>query len=237
VFFTQVEHAKAMKLMPLFFLVVLLISAASQASKVLALKLVATIENKIVTSRDVEANYLVDHALYNNKQISQLTIGSDDFSEALNRLLVEMMVNEEAAFFEVAKVTENETDEALKGVKTRIQENPATKSRWGHLSYNDSQMKNLVERKLRANRFIKYKSNSSYVEPTEEEARDYFKKNRLKFGTMEFDQFKSNIKKYLGTKSAEERLRDWFDVLRKKHKVKNFMTGSINYDFSSTPHK
>ena len=47
----------------------------------------------------------------------------------------------------------------------------------------------------------------------------------MKFGTTDFDGFKTSIKKYLGRKNAEDRLRDWLDILRKKHKVKNLVSG------------
>jgi hypothetical protein len=100
------------------------------------------------------------------------------------------------------------------------------KKRWNQLGVSDSQLKEMVSRKLRANRFIKYKSNSSYVQVSDEEAREYYNKNELKFGATDFESFKDNIKKYLGRKNAEDRLRDWLDVLRKKHKVRNMMSGT-----------
>jgi hypothetical protein len=240
VFFTHQRHPKRVnKFIGRFtFIILFFLTSSLQAStKVLALKLVATIEDQIVTSREVEANYLVDKALYGKTQGNALSVGTQEFTEALTRLLVEMMVSEEAAFFDVAKVSESETEDSYRNVKTIIFSNSASKTKWQHLNYTDVQLKAMVTRKLRANRFIKYKSNSSYVEPSTEEAQQYFDKNRLKFGTMKFNQFQTNIKKYLGTKSAEDRLRDWFDVLRKKHRVKNFLTGTTNYDFSSTPDK
>jgi len=87
----------------------------------------------------------------------------------------------------------------------------------------------MVSRKLRANRFIKYKSNSSYVQVSDEEAREYFEKNRLKFGTLDYDNFKNNIKKFLSKKNAEDRLRDWLEVLKKKHKVKNILAENMSH--------
>ena len=209
----------------------------SFAAKQLALKLVASIENHILTNRDVETNFMVDRALYNDSQVSPPTLGTEEFNQSLNRLLVEMMVSEEATFFEVAKVTPADVEESFQNVKKHISASTSTSDRWRKLSVKDQDLKAMVSRKLRANRFIKYKSNSSFVEPSDEEARDYFKKNRLKFGTMEFESFKGSIQKFLGKRNAEDRLRDWFDILRKKHQVTNFMTGSINYDLSHSTGK
>jgi hypothetical protein len=201
-------------------------------AKQLVMKLVGAVGSRIVTNRDVEANYLVDRALYNDGAVQPLGIGTEEFNGALNRLLIEIMVFEEANTFGVAKVPESEVDEALSSVRRRLATTP-TKSRWGALGYAEGQLKEMVLRKLRANRFIKYKSNSSFVQVSDEEARDYFNRNRLRFGTMEFDSFKSSIKKYLGKKNAEDRLRDWFEILRKKHKVKNLQHAGLKYDSSS----
>ena len=167
----------------------------------------------------------MDRALYDEGNFLPISYGSEEFTSALNRLLIEWMVRDEADTFGVAKVSEAEIGQSLTSVKTRIAANSAVKSRWATLGFSDGQLKDMVSRKLKANRFIKYKSNSSYVQVTDEEARDYFNKNRLKFGTMDFESFKGNIKKYLEKKNAEDRLRDWLTILRKKHKVTDLLGG------------
>jgi hypothetical protein len=51
--------------------------------------------------------------------------------------------------------------------------------------------------------------------------KDYFEKNRQRFGSASLDSFKVTIKKFLTKKTADDRLREWFDVLKKKYKVKS----------------
>ncbi len=191
------------------------------ATKQMVLKSVGAVGGKVITNRDVEANYIVDRVLYNNGSYTPISLGTEEFNSALDRLLVEYMVFEEATEFGVAKVADSEVDQSFGSVKTKLNNTGPIHSNWSLLGYSEPQLKEMVGRKLRSNRFIKYKSNSSYVQVSDEEARDYFNKNQLKFGTAEFEGFKVNIKKFLGKKNADDRLREWFEILRKKHKVKN----------------
>lgn len=213
----------------IFCILLTFITLTANASRQMILKIVGSVENQILTNRDVEASFIVDHFLYNQSSDLAVNYGSEEFSAELNRLLIEKMVNEEAQVFGVAKVSESEIQDAYESVRQRITASATAKSHWQNLGFSDGQLKDMVGQKLRANRFIKYKSNSSFVQVSDEDARDYFNKNRLKFGTLEFDNFKNNIKKYLGQKNAEDRLRDWLEVLRKKHKVKNFLAANSSH--------
>ena len=211
--------------MRLIIALLFLIAIPALASKQMVLKIVGSIEDRVLSNRDVEASSIVDRLLFNEGSYSPLKYGSEEFVGALNRLLIEWMVKDEADTFGVAKVTDAEIEETYLSIKSKLKNHPLIKNRWNELSIGDSQLKEMISRKLRANRFIKYKSNSSYVQVTDDEARDYFSKNSLKFGTIDFEGFKDNIKKYLGRRNAEDRLRDWLEILKKKHKVKNLVSG------------
>lgn len=187
------------------------------------MKLVGSVEGKVITSRDVKANYVVDNIIYDRRKGWGLHSGTAQFRDALNRLLIEMVVYSEARTFGVARLEAAETEKTFKQVMARLNSDKKAKKAWESLGFSTRRLKFLVKRKLQANRFIKYKSNSSYVQVTDAEAREYFSKNRLKFGTSNFDSFRKNIKKYLAKKNAEDRLRNWFDVLKAKYKVKNFV--------------
>ncbi len=208
----------------IFALVILTIATNANAARQMVMKVVGGIEGRVLTTRDVQASSILDHLLYNDAN-SQLKYGTEEFANQLNRLLIEWMVRDEADVFGVAKVSENEIDESFQSIKSKLKNHPVVKARWNDLGMSESQLREMIGRKLRANRFVKYKSNSSYVQVSDEEARDYYNNNRIKFGTTDFEGFKDNIKKYLGRKNAEDRLRDWLDILRKKHKVKNLVSG------------
>jgi hypothetical protein len=137
------------------------------------------------------------------------------------------MVFNEAKSFGVAQVNDTEIDQSFRSAKEKLQKTPSIKSQMTALGVGDSSLKEMITRKLRANRFVKYKSNSSFVQVTDEEARDYFNKNRMKFGTMDFAQFRSSIRTFLSKRNAEERLKEWFDVLRRKYHVQNSIAGPL----------
>jgi hypothetical protein len=211
--------------LPLILISAAMVSAVGLAARQMIMKVVGGIEGRVLTTRDVQASSILDHLIYNENASSQLKYGTEEFAGQLNRLLIEWMVRDEADVFGVAKVSESEVDETFQSVKSKLKNHPVVKSRWNELNLSESQLREMISRKLRANRFIKYKSNSSFVQVSDDEARDYYNNNRIKFGTTDFDGFKENIKKYLGRKNAEDRLRDWLDILRKKHKVKNLVSG------------
>jgi hypothetical protein len=211
------------------------ISLPTYASRQMLLKVVGGIEDKVLTTRDVTASSIIDHLLYNEDVNAPLRYGTEEFAGQLNRLLIEWMVRDEADVFGVAKVTDNEVDETFQSIKTKLKNHPIVKARWAELGLSENQLRDIIARKLRANRFIKYKSNSSYVQVSDDEARDYYNANKMKFGTTDFESFKTSIKKYLGKKNAEDRLRDWLDILRKKHKVKNLVSGVPVHATDSSP--
>jgi hypothetical protein len=203
-----------------------LISIPAFSARQMLLKVVGSVEDHAITNRDVEASYIVDHVIYDEGPYSPLKYGTDEFAGQLNRLLIEWMVRDEADVFGVAKVSESEIEETYVSARNKLKNKAPFKSRWATLAITDGHLKEMVARKLRSNRFIKYKSNSSYVQVSDDEAKDYFNKNQLKFGTTDFESFKTNIKRYLGRKNAEDRLRDWLDILKKKHRVKNLVSRS-----------
>ncbi|MCC6278554.1 MAG: hypothetical protein IT289_11630 [Oligoflexia bacterium] len=198
--------------------------ASTAQSKQFVMKLVGIVGGQAISSRDVEVSQMIDRALFASGPIQSPGLGSADFTTSLNKLIIECMVDLEARDFGVARVTDSEILQSVQIVKSRLLTG-AAKAKWNSFGVGETQLKELVGRKLRANRFIKYKTNSSFVQVTDDDAERYFEKNRIKFGSLEFEKFKASIKKYLANKNAEDRLRDWFEILKKKHKVRN-LTGA-----------
>lgn len=207
----------------LLVLALFLFSQQVFAEKKLVLKLVAKVDQKIMTSRDVEAHYIVERLTQGQVPKLPLTVSSDDFKLATDQLIIETMVFSEAQNFSIAKVDVEEVDVAYKKIKQKISDSETLKNYWQGLSYTDVQLKDFVERHSRVAKLIKYKTESSFSQVTDDEARQYYNKNRLRFGTSGFDTFKPSIKKFIAKKNSEERLREWFDVLKRKYKVRNLI--------------
>jgi predicted sugar kinase len=135
--------------------------------------------------------------------------------------VVETVIFKEAVDFGIAKVSDSEVDEVFKSTRAKIMEKANVKSHWINLEISDAMLKEKIQRKLRAGKLLKYKTDTDQHEATEEEVKDYFEKNRQRFGSASLDSFKVTIKKFLTKKTADDRLREWFDVLKKKYKVKS----------------
>ena len=80
----------------------------------------------------------------------------------------------------------------------------------------------MVLRKLKAQSFLKFKTESLVVLVSDEEIKQYFQKNRVKFGSAPLEAVKENIRQYLVTQQIQDKLKEWFEILKRKYKVKYF---------------
>lgn len=142
------------------------------------------------------------------------------FKKEVSATLLETTVFMESKNFKLAQVKASEVNKAYQDAMKRLTRVPA----WKALEVQAPEVREAIKRKLRAKKFIRFKADSSVVPVTNSEAREYFDKNRLKFGDLPFENFKENIKAYLSRQQVEQRLRDWFEVLQNKYNVKNALS-------------
>lgn len=184
---------------------------------------VGRVGDYFITSREVVAGQMIEMELYPSKTQSLVTKVSDpNFVNQVTATILEKVVAVEAENFSVANVSDGDLNEALKKIKTAYAKNP----QWAHLALVSIETEELVSRKLRSKNFLKYKSEAASLTVTNFEVKEYFEKNRYKFGNLPFENFKENIRQFLAQKQTEERLREWFEVLRKKYQVRNFLSES-----------
>lgn len=168
-------------------------------------------------------SYMIENALYRSKKRKSKTIRLDEESKPFRREvtanLLEWAVYLESKGFTSSKVTKKE----LAMAKVRLRNGLFKSQSWLRLQVTTPEIDLVLKRKIVAKRFVRFKAESSAVTVTDEEALSYFEANRLKFGNMPFSNFKKNIKVFLGRKQMDRRLRDWFQVLQSKYKVRNFL--------------
>lgn len=185
---------------------------------------VGEVKDHIVTSREVQVSSMVEDAMYstqkNSKEIKSPSPELAMFRKDIASTLLEWVVSLESSNFNVANVSKNEVEDAVRSVQVRLAGNGS----WLKLQVAPVELAGVVERKMRAKKFIRFKADSSVVPITDTEAKKYFEDNRLKFGDLPFENFKENIKTFLGRQQVEKRLKDWFDVLQSKYKVKNYQS-------------
>lgn len=208
---------------------VLLIQVA-QASEVAVTQVVGQAGDKVVTSREVRINYFAESSLFpdeKSKSSLKLDVNDKNFNRELTHVLIEWIVYKEADIFNAASVPEEDITKSISVIKSSaaVQE---VKGYWESLDVTSQELRDLVKRKLVAKKFIQFKTRASVVPVTDAEALQYFQKNRIRFGNAPFVQFKDSIKSLLAQDQANTRIRDWFELLQKKYRVRKVAVSDPN---------
>lgn len=184
---------------------------------------VAQAGGQVITSREVLISHILDQAMVSPLKVGSqptrkgwlLESRSEPFQKHLAQMLLELVVQLEAENFSVGQVSQDEVvaqgkmiSEQLKGWKS-----------WQSLEVGPTEVQQMLIRKTRAKNFLKFKMESSGVQVSDEEAKAYYEKNRVKFGNFPFSQFKDSIKEVLAQEQLQGKLRDWFEILKRKYRV------------------
>lgn len=183
---------------------------------------VGQVADSVVTSREVKASTIIENILYPSKSTKTAYELKDDYPEfrqAVTAVLLESVVALEAENFNVVSITDEELSKAL----AKVQKEAMTKSYWTKLEMTPKEVRDLVIRKITAKRFLTFKTESLSGVITDGEARRYYERNRSKFSGHSFEAFSSNIKSFLAQQQLEERIRSWFEVIKRKYRVRNFI--------------
>lgn len=183
------------------------------------------VQNQVVTTREVKIGQVVEQAL-KNKNFQQSKINTEkqtaEFTKQVSAYLLEWAVYLEAKGLSLAPVNAGDVSQAEAKIKLLVKKDP----NWLALSPSVNELKSAVERKLRAQKFIDFRAESSVVPITDTDAQRYYEKNRGKFGNVEFAGLRAQIKAFLLKQQVEKRLKDWFEVLQNKYQVRNFFAGA-----------
>ncbi len=189
-------------------------------------KVVGEVGDHFVTSREVKINSAIEQAI--EKKPASPDSGYVIFSgtERLFPGEVTRVLDEWAIYFEArslgsTQIQKSEIARAIAIVEERWSGSQAFKD----LEVGSTELRDMVERKLAAKEFEKLKSDPALSPVSDEEALSYYKKNRLRFGSLPFSNFQDNIKAFLVKTQVEKRLGEWHEVLRRKYKTRNFIAG------------
>jgi hypothetical protein len=176
----------------------------------------------VITSREVQISSAIEDVLFSEKPITgiiEVRTEQPGYRNAVANVLLEVVVALEAENFNVGTVA---TEDLLRAL-AKVEKNLTGKPYWVRLEVTTNELQKFTSRKLVAKSFLKFKSNSMVGIITDQEAQSYYDKNRIKFGSMPFSNFKENIKTFLAQQQLEERLRSWFEVIKRKYKVRNLL--------------
>lgn len=181
---------------------------------------VGRVGEEMITLRDIQLSELVGSVLFPAPESTKpqaLQLSAAQQEQGLAKVLLEWAVYKEAQAIALAVVSKEEVLELTAKVNSKLAPLP----QWRRLEVEGGELHAIVLRKVRASRFIEFKTQAAQVPITDLEALDYFEKNRSKFGTLPFERFRAQIKIFLSREQAEKRLKDWFQVIRKKYQVEN----------------
>lgn len=186
---------------------------SSQAGRVL---------DHIVTTREVMANVLIESALGQKKSLQRLSVEKPDTREFIREtsaVLLEWAIYNESESSQTAALASADLAEAKSKVQRALRQNV----KWQALKVEPRELDAMLERKLRAQKFVQFKIEASAVPISDREAKEYFEANKLKFEDKPFETFKGTIKTFLERQQVDRRLKDWFELLQVKYKVRNFL--------------
>ncbi len=184
---------------------------------------VAQVGNHVVTSREVQISAILDQVLATpQKKVSEAERKSwwvepktEAYNKNLAQTLLELVVQMEAENFSIGQVSQ----EDMQNYEAHAIEHVKGWSQWQGLEVSQLEMQQMMMRKLRAKNFLKFKTESAGVQIGDEEAKKFYEKNRVKFGNQPFAQFKDNIKQALAQDQLQDKLKDWFEILKRKYRV------------------
>lgn len=183
-------------------------------------RVVGEVGPRIVTSREVRLNEAIGQVFQGAPTLKRVLSASDpNFPNQVLRVLDEWTV-----YLEAGELSSKATDKAeIQRLAKAVTEGWKSNSEWDKIEPSVNEIREIVERKLVAQNLERLKSDASTVNVTDAEALQYYKKNRLRFGNMPFENFKDNIKSALVRSQTERRLFEWRSVLRRKYRVRNFV--------------
>lgn len=182
-------------------------------------------EHRVVTSREVRLNDAIEQVMAEKAgepgQTQILTGFDKTFATHVAQVLDEWVVYLEANSLSNQFAAKSEVARWYGVVQEKLGSLPA----WKAMEPAEKEVRDIIERKLIAKDFQRLKSDPSLAPISDEEALSYYKKNRLRFGSLPFSSFKDNIKSFLVKQQTERRLKEWHEVLWRKYKVRNFIAG------------
>lgn len=198
-------------------------AAVTASNEAVVSQAVGQVGALVLTSREVQISYALEQASYLKVGVKNLdrknwilTVGSELYKSHLNQLMIELLVKLEAETFSVAQISLDDIHHEAEEAKAHLRD----WAEWKKWEVSDVEVEQIMIRRKMAKQFLKFKTESSGVVISEDEVKAYFEKNKAKFGSANYAQFKDTIREVLAQKQLEEKLKDWFEVLKRKYRVR-----------------
>jgi hypothetical protein len=183
-------------------------------------QVVAIVDNKAVTSREVIWFDFIDQiAIKKVKKPVVISVESPEFQKSTGAYTLSRAIYLDAQQFAHEKPTADEINKIAEQVVQGLVDQKVEE----FFRPSPDEIKNLIETKLVAESFLKFKSQTSSLPVTDLEARKYYDDNRVKFESVEFEKVKKQIKLFIAKTQVEERMQTWFALLQEKYGYRNLV--------------
>lgn len=176
---------------------------------------VAKLQDKtIVTLNDVKISKVIEKyllSLENTKK--QIALKESVELDDVSKTVLETVALLEAATFKYASY-----DESILKKLTDILNQSKELDVLGVKSSKEIEFR--VKEKLIAKSFIALRSENLKTVVNDTELRTYYEKNRTQFADLPFDKFRNTIREYYLKEKLNEKLNEWFSVLKSKYQVR-----------------
>lgn len=206
----------------LFFLLPLLLGSNFSRASLFSTN-AGRVGDHVVTTREVMIYHLIEQALGGKNiepKIQLAEVTSRSYLREITSVLIENAVFFEAEVFSAAPLEASRLKSQMAQIRARLN---AVKL-WQSLDVSDAELRQAVTRKIRAKDFVRFKIDSAAIPISDAEAKKYFEQNQSQFENLPFTNFKENIKSYLTKQQVDHRLKDWFELLQSKYKVRNYLS-------------
>ncbi len=180
---------------------------------------VGQVGDHVITSREALQSLYAEKVLFTSATQIPKDLSSKVFANRVSAIILEWVVYLEAKSFNFEQNYKKDFNKKLRKIKRVLAKNP----NWVKLETTPLELRDVLRVKLIAKEFIQFKASSAVVPVTDTEAENYYNENKTKFGKTKFLVLKQNIKSFLNRKQVDSRLKSWFEVLRSKHRVRNFL--------------
>lgn len=199
-------------------------TAGNQAKPAAKIKLVTMsagrVGDAVITTREVIANSFIEDALFRpskEKKVYQKAISDRTFVQEVTAVLLETAISKEGKELPLAKVTAGDFQAAKDAASKKLK----AISQWRDLRLTDTEFDSILRSKLSAKKFLEFKVESASLPISDADSLEYYKNNKFKFENVPYEGLKGNIKAFLRKKQIDDRLREWFEVLKIKYAIRN----------------
>jgi len=195
---------------PLCFAFLAFFHFMSPAHAVLWNRIVASYDQNIVTLWDVEKEIQVERM----KQgvASAEKISKDHYQSMIKKIIVENLVVREAESFKLGELGPREVENEYLKFKKRFPDENRFKAFLKKYLWSEADLKQVLARPLRVERFIRGKITSVYLYIAEDEVQDYQRRH----AGLSVHEIRNRIQK----QRVDAHLKEWLEGLKGRHKIR-----------------